>query len=216
MEHAAGAGSMHPDRAVDAFRTLHLEANPMTEGAPPSSELFDLVVIGGGVMGMFTAWTAAQHGSRVAVLERGRLGDPATVHPGMVPAAEVGDPVAAALSVDPGVPLGDGVVVEHDVGLGAAADDRGLAAQLQDPPLGVRVGHAKHRHHGALAGHPDQAPSGAGEPCPSPQPWSSRAPPSWAANPRWAKSFFATPPLRPSPGHTLCDLVEVLTRLRCG
>ena len=50
----------------------------MTEGAGPSSELFDLVVIGGGVMGMFTAWTAAQHGSRVAVLERGRLGDPAT------------------------------------------------------------------------------------------------------------------------------------------
>ena len=50
----------------------------MTEGAGPSSELFDLVVIGGGVMGMFTAWTAAQHGSRVAVLERGHLGDPAT------------------------------------------------------------------------------------------------------------------------------------------
>ncbi len=50
----------------------------MTEGAGPSSELFDLIVIGGGVMGMFTAWTAAQQGSRVAVLERGRLGDPAT------------------------------------------------------------------------------------------------------------------------------------------
>ena len=50
----------------------------MTEGSAPSSEVFDLVVIGGGVMGMFTAWTAAQHGSRVAVLERGRLGDPAT------------------------------------------------------------------------------------------------------------------------------------------
>jgi glycine/D-amino acid oxidase-like deaminating enzyme len=50
----------------------------MTEGAAPSTEGFDLVVIGGGVMGMFTAWTAAQHGGRVAVLERGRLGDPAT------------------------------------------------------------------------------------------------------------------------------------------
>ncbi len=50
----------------------------MTEGAGPSSEPFDLLVIGGGVMGMFTAWTAAQHGSRVAVLERGRVGDPAT------------------------------------------------------------------------------------------------------------------------------------------
>jgi len=50
----------------------------MTEGSAPSSEVFDLVVIGGGVMGMFTAWTAAQHGSRVAVLERGQVGDPAT------------------------------------------------------------------------------------------------------------------------------------------
>jgi sarcosine oxidase/L-pipecolate oxidase len=50
----------------------------MTEGAGPSSELFDLVVVGGGVMGLFTAWSAARHGSRVAVLERGRLGDPAT------------------------------------------------------------------------------------------------------------------------------------------
>ena len=50
----------------------------MTQAAAPSSEVFDLVVIGGGVMGMFTAWTAAQHGSRVAVLERGRVGDPAT------------------------------------------------------------------------------------------------------------------------------------------
>ena len=49
----------------------------MTSGGQ-SSESFDLIVIGGGVMGLFTAWTAAQHGSRVAVLERGRVGDPAT------------------------------------------------------------------------------------------------------------------------------------------
>jgi len=50
----------------------------MTLRSAPPSEVFDLVVIGGGVMGMFTAWTAAQNGSRVAVLERGRVGDPAT------------------------------------------------------------------------------------------------------------------------------------------
>lgn len=39
---------------------------------------FDLVVIGGGVMGLFTAWSAVQQGRRVAVLELGRVGDPAT------------------------------------------------------------------------------------------------------------------------------------------
>ena len=50
----------------------------MTDGTAPASDLCDLVVIGGGVMGLFTAWTAAQHGSRVVVLERGRIGDPAT------------------------------------------------------------------------------------------------------------------------------------------
>jgi sarcosine oxidase len=38
----------------------------------------DLVVIGGGVMGRFTAYNAAARGARVIVLERGRIGDPAT------------------------------------------------------------------------------------------------------------------------------------------
>jgi glycine/D-amino acid oxidase-like deaminating enzyme len=38
----------------------------------------DLVVIGGGVMGLFTAYHAAQRSARVVVLERGRIGDPMT------------------------------------------------------------------------------------------------------------------------------------------
>jgi glycine/D-amino acid oxidase-like deaminating enzyme len=38
----------------------------------------DLVVIGGGVMGRFTAYHAAERGARVVVLERGRVGDPMT------------------------------------------------------------------------------------------------------------------------------------------
>ena len=38
----------------------------------------DLVVIGGGVMGRFTAYHAAEQGARVVVLERGRVGDPMT------------------------------------------------------------------------------------------------------------------------------------------
>ena len=42
--------------------------------SPPS----DLVVIGGGVMGRFTAYHASERGARVVVLERGRIGDPMT------------------------------------------------------------------------------------------------------------------------------------------
>lgn len=38
----------------------------------------DLVIVGGGVMGLFTAYYASDLGRRVTVLERGRVGDPAT------------------------------------------------------------------------------------------------------------------------------------------
>lgn len=38
----------------------------------------DLVIVGGGVMGLFTAYHATTLGRRVIVLERGRVGDPAT------------------------------------------------------------------------------------------------------------------------------------------
>jgi glycine/D-amino acid oxidase-like deaminating enzyme len=38
----------------------------------------DLVVIGGGVMGMFTAYHASERVEEVVVLERGRIGDPMT------------------------------------------------------------------------------------------------------------------------------------------
>jgi glycine/D-amino acid oxidase-like deaminating enzyme len=43
----------------------------------------DLVVIGGGAMGLFTAFHASQWGKRVVVLERGRVGDPATASYGL-------------------------------------------------------------------------------------------------------------------------------------
>lgn len=44
----------------------------------PRDEVLDLIVVGGGVMGLFTAYEAGRQGRRVAVLERGRVGDPAT------------------------------------------------------------------------------------------------------------------------------------------
>ena len=50
----------------------------MTSPPDPSDDVLDLLVIGGGVMGLFTAYQGAQHHARVAVLERGRIGDPAT------------------------------------------------------------------------------------------------------------------------------------------
>jgi glycine/D-amino acid oxidase-like deaminating enzyme len=45
--------------------------------AQPEDEL-DLVVLGGGVMGLFTAYYASATTHRVAVLERGTVGDPTT------------------------------------------------------------------------------------------------------------------------------------------
>ena len=38
----------------------------------------DLLVVGGGVMGLFTAYHASERFERVVVLERGRIGDPMT------------------------------------------------------------------------------------------------------------------------------------------
>jgi glycine/D-amino acid oxidase-like deaminating enzyme len=43
-----------------------------------SDDVLDLAVIGGGVMGLFTAYHASGAGARVAVLEAGRIGDPGT------------------------------------------------------------------------------------------------------------------------------------------
>jgi sarcosine oxidase len=43
----------------------------------------DLVVIGGGVMGLFTAYHASERFERVVVVERGRIGDPATASFGL-------------------------------------------------------------------------------------------------------------------------------------
>jgi glycine/D-amino acid oxidase-like deaminating enzyme len=45
---------------------------------PPDDDASDLLVIGGGVMGLFTAYHAAARSARVVVLEAGRVGDPAT------------------------------------------------------------------------------------------------------------------------------------------
>ena len=43
-----------------------------------SEDVLDLIVVGGGVMGLFTAYHASAAFGRVAVLERGTVGDPLT------------------------------------------------------------------------------------------------------------------------------------------
>jgi sarcosine oxidase len=43
-----------------------------------SEEVLDLLIIGGGVMGLFTAYHASGGFGSIAVLDRGRVGDPAT------------------------------------------------------------------------------------------------------------------------------------------
>jgi glycine/D-amino acid oxidase-like deaminating enzyme len=43
-----------------------------------TASVIDLLIIGGGVMGRFTAYHAAERSARVVVLERGRIGDPMT------------------------------------------------------------------------------------------------------------------------------------------
>ena len=48
------------------------------EQAPTRRTTEDVVVIGGGVMGLFTAYHASERTDRVVVLEQGRIGDPMT------------------------------------------------------------------------------------------------------------------------------------------
>ncbi len=90
--HAPGqrrAGGLHPrllaaavadGRLLGRARTARCAGSrsPTPRSCGPLSPPSDLVVLGGGVMGRFTAYHAAERGARVVVLERGRVGDPMT------------------------------------------------------------------------------------------------------------------------------------------
>ena len=60
----------------------------------------DLVVIGGGVVGLFTAYHASEQFERIVVLERGRVGDPMTASFGRTRSyrSDYLDPVYARLA----------------------------------------------------------------------------------------------------------------------
>jgi sarcosine oxidase len=63
-------------------------------------EAADLLVIGGGVMGRFTAYHASERPARIVVLEQGRIGDPATASYGRTRSfrSDYLDPVYARLA----------------------------------------------------------------------------------------------------------------------
>jgi glycine/D-amino acid oxidase-like deaminating enzyme len=74
----------------------------MTAVPAEPGEPLDLIVIGGGVMGLFTAYYASAGGARVTVLEQGTVGDPATASYGRTRSyrQDYLDPVYARLAHD--------------------------------------------------------------------------------------------------------------------
>src|SRR3954454_5212051 len=74
------------------------------KGALTPTEAPDVTVIGGGVIGLSVAWRAAQRGARVAVCDRGALGDGASrVAAGMlapVSEADAGEPELLRAGLD--------------------------------------------------------------------------------------------------------------------
>jgi glycine oxidase len=96
-----------------------------------SSEVFDVLVVGGGVIGLSCAWRAAQRGARVAVLERGEPGCGATrVAAGMLaPVGELsfGEPELLELTLA-AARLYPGFVAELEAGTGETTGYEPLGA----------------------------------------------------------------------------------------
>jgi glycine oxidase len=84
---------------MDLIRVMPAEAKALSE-----KRNFDVVVVGGGVIGLACAWRTAQAGARVAVLERGEPGGGATrVAAGMLaPVGELsfGEPELLELTLE--------------------------------------------------------------------------------------------------------------------
>ncbi len=71
--HAPGHGHGHDD-------------GPQTSGGPPTGGRYDALVIGGGIIGLVTAWRAAQRGLRTALVDPAPGGGAAWVAAGMLAA----------------------------------------------------------------------------------------------------------------------------------
>jgi glycine oxidase len=125
---------------MDLIRVMPAEAKALSE-----KRGFDVVVVGGGVIGLSCAWRLAQAGARVTVLERGVPGEGATrVAAGMLaPVGELtfGEPELLELTLA-AAKLYPGFVAELEAATGESTDyerlgalhvalDRDEAAQLR-------------------------------------------------------------------------------------
>lgn len=63
-----------------------LDDGPRTSGGPPTGGRYDALVIGGGIIGLVTAWRAAQRGLRTALVDPAPGGGAAWVAAGMLAA----------------------------------------------------------------------------------------------------------------------------------
>src|SRR4051794_33403148 len=139
---------------------------------------FDVVVVGGGVIGLSCGWRAAQRGTRVAVVERGEPGGGATrVAAGMLaPVGELtfGEPELLELTLA-AARLYPEFVAELEAASGETtgyeqlgalhvALDRDGAAQLRRGPRPHRA--PRRRAGGAAAPPPPEGRAGAGGPRP--------------------------------------------------
>lgn len=66
-----------------------------------NADNFDILIVGGGVMGISLAWELAQHGEQVCVVDRGQLGQEASwAGAGMVPAGPAEDNLEIATAYE--------------------------------------------------------------------------------------------------------------------
>ena len=106
----------------------------------------DLVVIGGGVMGLFTAYHASERVERVVVLERGRIGDPMTASFGRTRSyrSDYLDPAYARLARE-ALRLWDDFETQTGTAVLIRCGCMNIAKRSVTPDLTNTYGHLSHR-----------------------------------------------------------------------
>ncbi|MFF7180613.1 glycine oxidase ThiO [Streptomyces sp. NPDC008121] len=87
--HLGAPSARTPDSGAPSARTPHVRtphAHAAHPGTPPAGTSSDVLVIGGGIIGLVTAWRAAQRGLRTALVDPEPGGGAARVAAGMLAA----------------------------------------------------------------------------------------------------------------------------------